>query len=254
MPKELNNPTPDSKEEQSEKGTELEEGKKEEKKEEVALPEKFKGSKNPLKDVLKAYNVLEDDLRRRGIESGQREERLAKLEGIVETQKKAEVKLPEITKEQRGAMIDRFKDDFIKDPLMAMQNFNAPLYEDIRLSRDRADKLEKELGDYRGKQKKREMRELAAQARGTGETAKKFDELMPKIQEELKNNKAWEGFDNPPEAVFYHLLGKSTKNLARVDDADVESHVEGSSDVIPDGDKKKEYVGKILKARTDSRL
>ena len=250
MTKELNNPTPDSDKEQSEKGTELE--KKE--KEEVALPDKFKGSKNPLKDVLKAYNVLENDLRKRGITDGQTKERLAKLEGVEEARQKAEVRLPEITKEERGAMIDRFKDDFIKDPLIAMQNFNAPLYDDVRMTRERADKLQKELNDVKLKQEKRDMRELAIKARGTGDNAKLFDEMTPQIQEELKTNKAWEGFDNPPEAVFYHLLGKSTKHLARVDDADVESHVEGSSDVIPDTDKNKDYRKQIIKARTDTRL
>lgn len=257
MPKELNNPTPGSEEEQLEKGTELEEGKKEE----IALPEKFKDSKNPLKDVLKAYGELESHLGERDKTDTQMRDRLAKLEGVEEarqkveqTQKKAEVKLPEITKEQRDAMTERFKTDFNKDPLMAMQNFNAPLYEDIRISRDRADKLATELDDVKQRGKKRDMRELAAKARGTGDNAKLFDDMTPQIQDELKNNKVWEGFDNPPQAVFYHLLGKSTKNLARVDDTDVESHVEGSSDVIPDGDKKKEYVGKIVKARTDSRL
>ena len=250
MPKELNNPTPDSKEEQSEKGTELEEGKKKEEKEEVALPEKFKTTE----ELVKAYNELEGHLGKRDETDTKMRDRLAKLEGILETQKKAEVKLPEITKEEREVMTERFKTDFNKDPLVALQNFNAPFMEDARLSRERADKLAKELDDVRERGKKRDMRELAAKARGTGDNAKLFDDMTPQIQEELKNNKVWEGFDNPPQAVFYHLLGKSTKNLARVDDADVESHVEGSSDVIPDGDKKKEYVGTIVKARTDSRL
>jgi len=247
MVKELNNPTPGSAEEQPEKGTELEEKKD---KEEVALPEKFKTTE----ELVKAYNVLEDDLRKRGIESTQTKERLAKLEGVEEARQKTEAKLPEITQEQREAMEKQFRTDFQKSGLTALHNFNAPLYEDARLSRERMDKLQKELDDYRGKDKKREMRDLAAKARGTGETAKKFDEMIPQIQEELKTNKAWEGFDNPPEAVFYHLLGKSTKHLARVDDADVESHVEGSSTVIPDKNKNKDYRKKIVNARTDTRL
>ncbi len=253
MAKELNNPTTGSKEEKPEKGTELEKGTEKEK-EEVALPEKFKGSKNPLKDVVKAYSELEKKSTKDSTQLGKQGERLAKLEGIAEVQKKVEQRLPEITKEQRDAMTARFKADFQKDPLSAMHNFNAPYMQDARIANERAEKLEKELGDVKHKDKKREMRELAAKARGTGDNAKLFDDMIPQIQDELTNNKVWEGFDNPPEAVFYHLLGKSTKNLARVDDADVESHVEGSSDVIPDGDKKKEYTKKIVKARTNSRL
>lgn len=251
MAKKLNNLTPGSGKEQPEKGTELEKGKEEE----VTLPEKFKDSKNPLKDVLKAYGELESHLGERDETDTQMRDRLAKLEGVEEARQKAEQhRLPEITPEQRAVMTDRFKKDFQKDPLVALHNFNAPFMQDVRLTRERADKLQVELDDYKGKQKKQDMRQLAARARGTGETAKRFDELTPQIQEELKTNKAWEGFDNPPEAVFYHLLGKSTKNLARVDDADVESHVEGSSDVIPDTDKSKDYRKKIIKARTDTRL
>ena len=227
----LNNPTPDSEEEQSEKGTELEEGKKEEEKEEVALPEKFKDSKNPLKDVVKAYSELEKKSTKDSTQLGKQGERLAKLEGILETQKKAEVKLPEITKEEQEAMETRFRTDFKGSALGALHNFNAPLREDIRLANERADKLEKELSDVKQKGEEREMRELAAKARGTGDNAKLFDEMIPQIQDELKKTPAWRGFDNPYEAIFYNLKGKSTKNLARVDDADRESFVEGSSPV-----------------------
>jgi len=227
MAKELNNPTPGSTEEQPKEGTELEEGKKKEEKEEVTLPEKFKTTE----ELVKAYNELEQHLGKRDETNDQMRERLAKLEGILETQKKVERKLPEITKEERDAMTARFKEDFNKDPLVALHNFNAPFIQDARLSREQAEKLEKELTDIKQKEKGREMRELAAKARGTGDKAKLFDEMIPQIQDELKNNKVWEGFDNPPEAVFYHLLGKSTKNLARVDDADREAFVEGSSPV-----------------------
>lgn len=240
MAKELNNPTPGSDEEQLEKGTELEEGKKE-KKEEVTLPEKFKTTK----ELVKAYNELEQHLGKRDETNDQMRERLAKLEGILETQKKGERKLPEITKEERDAMTARFKEDFNKDPLVALHNFNAPFMQDARLSRERAEKLEKELTDVKQKDRKREMRELAAKARGTGDKAKLFDEMIPQIQDELKNNKVWEGFDNPPEAVFYHLLGKSTKNLARVDDADRESFVEGSS-VVSEEDKSDDALRKKM--------
>jgi len=227
MAKELNNPTPGSTEEQPKEGTELEEGKKKEEKEEVTLPEKFKTTE----ELVKAYNELEQHLGKRDETNDQMRERLAKLEGILETQKKVERKLPEITKEERDAMTARFKEDFQKDPLIAWRNMNAPLYNDIRVANERAEKVERELADIKQKEKGREMRELAAKARGTGDKAKLFDEMIPQIQDELKNNKVWEGFDNPPEAVFYHLLGKSTKNLARVDDADREAFVEGSSPV-----------------------
>jgi len=69
--------------------------------------------------------------------------------------------------------------------------------------------------------------------------------MIPQIQEELKTNEVWEGFDNPPEAVFYHLLGKSTKNLARADDADRESFVEGSS-IVSEEDKSDEAMRKKM--------
>jgi len=226
MAKKLNNPTTGSTEEQPIKGTELDEGKEKEKKE-VTLPEKFKTTE----ELVKAYNELEQHLGKRDETNDQMRERLAKLEGILETQKKVERKLPEITKEERDAMTARFKEDFQKDPLIAWRNMNAPLYNDIRVANERAEKVERELADIKQKEKGREMRELAAKARGTGDKAKLFDEMIPQIQDELKNNKVWEGFDNPPEAVFYHLLGKSTKNLARVDDADREAFVEGSSPV-----------------------
>jgi len=246
---ELNNPTPDPKEEQSEKGTELEENKDKEKKEEVALPEKFKTTE----ELVKAYNELEQHLGKRDETNDQMRERLAKLEGILETQKKAEQKSPEITPEERASMTKQFKDDFNKDPLVALHNFNAPFIQDTRLSRERADKLEKELVDFKQKEEGREMRELAAKARGIGDNAKLFDEMIPQIQDELKKTPAWRGFDNPYEAIFYNLKGRSTKNLARVDDADVESHVEGSS-VVSEEDKsddalKKKMVQKIASTR-----
>lgn len=228
---ELNNPTPGSEEEQPKKGTELEK----EKKEEVALPEKFKDSTK--EDVIKAYNELETHLGERDESTTQMRERLAKLEGILETQKEVEKKLPpQITPEERKAMEKQFRDDFQKDAIGTLHNFNRPYMEDARLANERAMKLESELATEKSKRKEREMSELTAKARGTGDKAKLFDEMTPKIQEELKNNKAWEGFDNPPEAVFYHLLGKSTKNLARIDDEDREAFVEGSS-VEPSGGK-----------------
>jgi len=246
MAKELNNPTPSSDEEQLEKGTELEEGKKKE----VTLPEKFKSTE----ELVKAYNELETHLGKRDETDTKMRERLAKLEGILETQKKADARPPEFTAEERTAMTKRFKEDFQKDPLIALHNFNAPFISDAQLARERADKLESELANEKSKREEREMRELAAKARGTGENAKLFDEMIPQIQEELKNNPIWRGFDNPYEAIFYNLKGKSTKNLARVDDAEAESFVEGSSTVIPDTDKKKQYVKNIINARTDTRL
>ncbi len=251
MPKELNNPTPGSEEEQLEEGTELEEGKKQ--KEEVALPEKFKDSKNPLKDVVKAYSELEKKSTKDSTQLGKQGERLAKLEGIAEAQQKVETRLPEITPEQRTAMTKRFKDDFQKDPLVALHNFNAPFMEDVRLTRERAEKLQKELDDVKLKEEGRGMRELAAKARGTGDGAKLFDEMIPDIQEELKKNPAWRGFDNPYEAIFYNLKGKSTKNLARVDDEGRESFVEGSS-MVSEEDKsdatlKKKWVDKVVKTK-----
>ena len=245
----LNNPTPDSEEEQSEKGTELEEGKKKEEKEEVALPEKFKTTE----ELVKAYNELEGHLGKRDETDTKMRDRLAKLEGILETQKKAEVKLPEITKEEREGMETRFRTDFNKSSLTALHNFNAPLREDIRLANERADKLAKELDNVKEKQDDREMRELAAKARGAGDNAKLFDEMIPQIQDELKKTPAWRNFDNPYEAIFYNLKGKSTKNLARVDDADREAFVEGSSPVSEedksDAAMKKKMVDKIAKTK-----
>jgi len=227
MPKELNNPTPDPEEEESEKGTELKEGKDKEKKEEVALPEKFKTTE----ELVKAYNELESHLGKRDETDTKMRERLAKLEGIQETQEKAKARPPEFTKEERVAMTKQFKDDFNKDPLIALHNFNAPFIQDARLSKERADKLEKELSDVKQKGEEREMRELAAKARGIGDNAKLFDEMIPEIQDELKKNPAWRNFDNPYEAIFYNLKGKSTKNLARADDEDREAFVEGSSPI-----------------------
>ena len=245
---ELNNPTPGSKEEQLEKGTELEE------KKEVTLPEKFKSTE----ELVKAYNELEKDLTKRGTESSQMRERLAKLEGILETQKKPEQKLPEITPEERTTMTKRFKDDFNKDPLVALQNFNAPFISDAQLARERTDKLEKELDDVKTKEEDRGMKELAAKARGTGENAKVFDEMIPQIQEELKNNPAWRGFDNPYEAIFYNLKGKSTKHLSRADDEDREAFVEGSSPVSEedksDNALRKKMVQKIVNTKGVSHL
>jgi len=248
--KELNNPTPGSEEEQPIEGTELEEGKEEE----VTLPEKFKSTE----ELVKAYNELESELTKRGTESGQMRERMAKLEGILEAQRKPEARSPVITAEERATMTKRFKEDFQKDPLIALHNFNAPFISDAQMARERADKLEKELGTYKEKQEQREMKELAARARGTGENAKTFDEMIPQIQNELKKNPAWRNFDNPYEAIFYNLKGRSVKHLARVDDEDREAYVEGSSPVTKeaksDAALKKKMVQKIASTRGVSHL
>ncbi len=244
----LNNLTPGSEEEQPEQETELEKGK-----EEVSLPEKFKTTE----ELVKAYNELESHLGKRDETDTKMRERLAKLEGNLEAQQKVETRPPEITKEEQAAMTARFKTDFQKDPLVALHNFNAPFMQDARLSRERADNLEKELTDVKQREGLREMKELETKARGTGETAKLFDDMIPQIQEELKN-KVWKGFENPPEAVFYHLLGKSTKTLARADEEDRESFVEGSSSVIKesksDAALKKKMVDKIANTKGVSHL
>ncbi len=254
MAKKLNNLTPGSEEEQPEQETELEEGKEKEKEKEVALPEKFKTTE----ELVKAYNELESHLGKRDETDTKMRERLAKLEGNLEAQQKVETRLPEITKEQRDAMTTQFKTDFQKDPLVALHNFNAPFMQDARLSRERADKLENELTGVKQIERLRVMKELETKARGTGENAKLFDEMIPQIQEELKTNKAWEGFENPPEAVFYHLLGKSTKTLARADEEDRESFVEGSSPVSKESKSdealKKKMIQKIASTKGVSHL
>ena len=245
----LNNLTPGSEEEQPEQETELEKGK-----EEVSLPEKFKTTE----ELVKAYNELESHLGKRDETDTKMRERLAKLEGNLEAQQKVETRPPEITKEEQAAMTARFKTDFQKDPLVALHNFNAPFMQDARLSRERGDKLEKELTDVKQIERIRVMKELETKARGTGENAKLFDEMIPQIQKELETNKAWKGFENPPEAVFYHLLGKSTKTLARADEEDRESVVEGSSSVIKesksDAALKKKMVDKIANTKGVSHL
>ncbi|HEC64405.1 MAG TPA: hypothetical protein ENI23_03845 [bacterium] len=251
---ELNNLTPGSTKEQPEQGTGLEEEKK------VTLPEKFKSTE----ELVKAYNELEKKSTKDNTEFGRQGERLAKLEGILETQEKAEEKIagqtlpPQITAEERKAMEKRFRDDFQKDAIGTLHNFNRPYMEDARLANERATKLEGELATEKSKREEREMKELAAKARGTGETAKLFDEMTPKIQEELKKNKAWGGFENPPEAVFYHLLGKSTKTLARADDEGRESFVEGSSPVTEESKSnealKKKMIQKIASTKGVSHL
>ncbi|KKL22458.1 hypothetical protein LCGC14_2435230, partial [marine sediment metagenome] len=183
---------------------------------------------------------------------------------ILETQEKAEEKIagqtlpPQITPEERKAMEKRFRDDFQKDAIGTLHNFNRPYMEDARLANERATKLESELATEKSFREEREMKELAAKARGTGENAKLFDEMTPKIQEELKKNKAWGGFENPPEAVFYHLLGKSTKTLARADDEGRESFVEGSSPVTEESKSdealKKKMIQKIASTKGVSHL
>jgi len=245
MTKELNNPNPDSQGEQSVKGTEgerLDEGGKK------LIAGKFKSQD----ELIKAYEKVENELTRKSQESSTIKEKLAKLEGRIEEREKQTQKTPQISPEERKKMQKQFKDDFNEDPLTALFNYQRPYIDELSRQREEMEKLRNEHNTLSVREQKKELLSLARDARS--EDPKGFDELKSSIEKELRENETWAGFENPYQAVYYHLKGKSTRKLARSDDAERRSFTEGSSDVPPEKDAKKQYVQTIIKARTNTRL
>ena len=239
----LNNPASGSEKEQPEKGTEVE--KKDEGGEKL-LAGKFRSSE----ELVKAYQNLEADNTRKSQEASKLGERLAKLEGAQEMLQKQAQKAPQITAEERQKMQEKFKEDFNADPLTALYNYQRPYMQEINRQREELQAYKDET--RRERERRGELVGLADKARE--EDAELFDKLKPEIEKELRENEAWAKFENPYRAVLYHLKGKSVRKLAKTADTERESFVEGSSEVPPKEDKKKEYVQKIVKARTTTRL
>jgi len=202
-------------------------------------------------DLLRAYQELEVRDTKRSQEFSDTKERLAKLEGIAEAQKKPDVPLP-LTADERKAMAEKFKEDFNKDPLVALHNFVSPYSEDARLAREEITTLKEENKRMKKTQGGQEARFLAEVARR--EDPELFDKIEPDIEKELREDKNLANYDNPYIAAKYKVLGKSYKNLAKTTDADRESHVEGSSVEPPKTDKQKAYVQKVLGAGDNTRL
>ena len=242
----LNNPASGSKKEQPEKGTGLDE---KDKGGEKLLAGKFKSPD----ELVKAYQNLEADSTRKSQEASKVGERVAKLEGMLEMQKQAQ-KAPQISAEEYQKMERLFKDDFTEDSLKALANFNRPLSNEVERTREELQALRDEI---RGERERRgELVGLADKARK--EDPELFDTLKPEIEKELREDTNLGRYENPYAAAFCKVRGKSYRSLAKGTDAEIESHVEGSSPVPPEvkGKEalKKKYVSEVLKATDDTRL
>lgn len=242
--KKLNNLVPGSEEGITKDKTELE--KKDEGGEKL-LAGKFKSEK----ELVKAYEELEGAHTKETQETSTLRERLAKLEGVVEGQRKEPERLPQITPEEKKRMQDQFKNDFNQDPLTALHSFIHPYLDDARVAREEAESLRKELQEK--EERRGDLVRLSEEARS--KDPETFDELKPAIEKELREDKNLARYENPYTAAFYKVVGKSYKKLAKGTDAERESFVEGSSPVPPEGkDKKKDYVKGIVKAKINTRL
>ena len=244
MTEKLNNPTPGSEEEKPEKGTEeerLDEG-----------GEKLQGKFKSEKDKAKSYGEIEKSYTKSQQDNAELRIKLAKFEGRDEEREKQIPKIPQVTPEERKKMEDQFRQDFNKDALGTLFNYQRPFIERLNRQEEELGKLRNDHNTLSTREQKKEALDLADSARSEDPTG--FAELEESIDKELRENETWSRFENPFQAVFYHLKGKSTTKLAKSDDAERRSFVEGSSDVPPEKDKKKQYVQKITKARTDTRL
>lgn len=222
----LNNPAPGSEKEQPKEGTGLD--KKDEGGEKL-LAGKFKSEE----ELVKAYQNLEADSTRKSQEASEVKERIAKLEGMLEMQQKqAQESVPQITEEEYKKMTENFKQDF-DDPLRALNNFNRPLRNEIERTREELRALKEEI--YQRDARRSQLAGLADEARK--EDPKLFEELKPDIEKELREDTNLAKYENPYQAAFYKVLGKSYKRLAKGTDAERESHVEGSSPVPPEAGK-----------------
>lgn len=204
-------------------------------------------------DLLQAYQHLEVRDTKRNQELTDTRERVIKLEGIAEAQKKEPTGPPPLTEEQRQAMTKRFKEDFNEDPLPALHNFVSPYTEEARLAREEVAKLREENEAIKKTQGNQEAVFLAGLARQ--EDPKLFDELKPEIDKELREDKNLANYENPYEAAFNKVAGRSYKKLAKMSDAEREAHLEGSSSEPPTdkstkGSRYKDYVMKHSKRRT----
>jgi len=212
------------------------------------LPEKFKSKE--AHDA--SYQELEAARTKDRQEISTLRERLAKLEGAAEAQKKQPTGPPPLTEEQRQAMSERFKEDFNKDPLPALHNFVSPYTEEARLAREEVAKLREENETIKKTVGDQNAVFLAGLARQ--EDPKLFDQLKPEIDKELREDKNLLNYENPYEAAFNKVAGKSYKKLAKMTDAEREAFVEGPSQEPPKTDKKKAYVKKIVDAKVTTRL
>ena len=200
----------------------------------------------------KSYAHIEAAFTKSQQENAELRERMAKLEGYAEAQKKQPTGPPPLTEEQRQAMTERFKEDFNKDPLPALHNFVSPYTEEARLAREEVAKLREENEAIKKTQGNQKAVFLAGLARQ--EDPKLFDELKPEIDKELREDKNLANYENPYEAAFNKVAGRSYKKLAKMTDAEREAFVEGSSPEPPKTDKNKAYVQKIIKAQPTTRL
>jgi len=241
--KKLNNLVPGSEEGTTKDKTGLE--KKDEGGEKL-LAGKFKSEK----ELVKAYEELEATRTKDMQDSSKLRERLAKLEGVVEGQRKESERVPQITPEEREKMTKQFKYDFNENPLLAYHNLQRPYIEEINRQREELQAFKDEV--HSEKERRSELVGLADKARSKDPEV--FDELKPAIEKELREDENLARYENPYTAAFYKVLGKSYKSLAKGTDAERESFVEGSSPVTPEKYKKKYYVQKIVKARTTTRL
>lgn len=203
-------------------------------------------------DLLEAYHQLEATNTQTNQKLVDTNERVAKLEGYAEAQKKEPTGPPPLTEEQRQAMSERFKEDFNKDPLPALHNFVNPYTEEARLAREEVAKLRVENEAIKKTQGDQNAVFLAGLARQ--EDPKLFDQLKPEIDKELREDKNLINYENPYEAAFNKVAGRSYKKLAKMSDAEREAFVEGASPEPPKTDKKKAYVQKIVSARDNTRL
>jgi len=116
-------------------------------------------------------------------ENAKLRERIAKLEGMMESQKKPSV--PRITPEEKKEMEGRFRQDFQTSGIDTLHNFIWPYMEDARIAKEEVLRLRQEF------QEKEEMKQRAV---GLVEKARQedpegFDVLKPAIEKELRENK-----------------------------------------------------------------
>jgi len=203
-------------------------------------------------DLLEAYHQLEATNTQTNQKLVDTNERVAKLEGMAEAKKKEPSGPPPLTAEQRKAMEERFKEDFKEDALLALHNFVSPYTEDARLAREELLKLRNENEAIKKTVGDQNAVFLAGLARQ--EDSELFDKLKPEIDKELREDENLLNYENPYEAAFNKVLGKSYKKLAKMSDTEREAFVEGPSQEPPKIDKKKAHVQKIVAARDNTRL
>ena len=204
-------------------------------------------------DLLQAYQQLEAGETKKSQELADTKDRVTKLEGMAEAQRK-EPPMPAMpTKEEMEHSNELFKGDFNTGPLMALHNQQQPIFQRLELIEKENQMLRESQESMGTAQEKRDATFQAGLARQ--EDPELFDKFLPEIQKELSEDKNLANYENPYEAAFNKVAGRSYKKLAKMSDAEREAHLEGPSSEPPTdkstkGSRYKDYVMKHSKRRT----